>query len=120
MTVDAKFARLLENLKVEDPWLPPNTWESIPSESGLHSSSSSSHQPNQPLSHLSTLSVSSSSSSKLTYAFHCNAMRLAIGKPSQFATIAFLLFQALLFHRYISMHFELNSADIYGPRNQVW
>ncbi|KAG2375414.1 uncharacterized protein HKW66_Vig0164320 [Vigna angularis] len=59
MAVDTKFARLLEDLKVEDPWLPPNSWESIPSESGLHSSSSSSHPPNQPLSHLSTLSESS-------------------------------------------------------------
>ncbi|XP_027914049.1 uncharacterized protein LOC114173703 isoform X1 [Vigna unguiculata] len=59
MTVDTKFMRLLENLKVEDPWLSPNTWESIPSESGLHSSSTSSHPQNQPLSHLSTLSESS-------------------------------------------------------------
>jgi len=67
MTVDTKFTGLLENLKVEDPWLSPNTWESIPSESGLHSSSTSSHPQNQPLSHLSTLSVSSSFSLKLTY-----------------------------------------------------
>lgn len=55
-------ASLLENLKLEDPWLPPNTWESIPRESGLRhglglrvpvrSSSSTSNQ------NLSTLSVS--------------------------------------------------------------
>ncbi|KAK7405823.1 hypothetical protein VNO78_07433 [Psophocarpus tetragonolobus] len=50
--IDTKFASLLENLKVQDPWLPPNTWESIPSESGLHSSPKS----GQPLCHLSTLS----------------------------------------------------------------
>lgn len=34
MAVDANFASLLEKLKVEDPWLPPRTWESIPSQSG--------------------------------------------------------------------------------------
>ncbi|CAJ1924372.1 unnamed protein product [Sphenostylis stenocarpa] len=55
--VDTKFACLLENLKVEDPWLPPNTWESIPSESGLRPASS--NKSKQPLSHLSTLSESS-------------------------------------------------------------
>nr|KYP45098.1 hypothetical protein KK1_033380 [Cajanus cajan] len=55
MMVDTKFASLLENLKVQDPWLPPKTWESIPSESGLRSSPKS----NQPLCHLSTLSESS-------------------------------------------------------------
>uniref|UniRef100_A0A5B7BZ58 Gamma-tubulin complex component 6 n=1 Tax=Davidia involucrata TaxID=16924 RepID=A0A5B7BZ58_DAVIN len=35
MAVDANFASLFENLKMEDPWLPPRPWESIPSESGL-------------------------------------------------------------------------------------
>ncbi|GLT60971.1 hypothetical protein SLA2020_337090 [Shorea laevis] len=34
MAVDANFASLFEKLKVEDPWLPPRTWESIPSQSG--------------------------------------------------------------------------------------
>ncbi|TKY71263.1 microtubule cytoskeleton organization [Spatholobus suberectus] len=53
--VDVKFASLLQNLKVQDPWLPPNTWESIPCESGLRSSP----KPNQPLCHLSILSESS-------------------------------------------------------------
>ncbi|RDX93277.1 Gamma-tubulin complex component 6, partial [Mucuna pruriens] len=53
--VDKKFASLLENLKVEDPWLPPKTWESIRCESGVHSFPKS----NQPLCHLSTLSESS-------------------------------------------------------------
>jgi len=71
MAVDMKFVQLLENLKVEDPRLSPNTWESIPSESGLHSSSS--HSLNQPLSHLSTLFVSSSSSSKLTYSIRLHS-----------------------------------------------
>ncbi|KAF8039693.1 hypothetical protein BT93_B2031 [Corymbia citriodora subsp. variegata] len=39
MAVDASLASLYEKLRVEDPWLPPRTWESIPSESGhrLHS-----------------------------------------------------------------------------------
>ncbi|XP_027360926.1 uncharacterized protein LOC113869026 [Abrus precatorius] len=55
--VDTKFAWLLENLKVQDPWLPPSTWESIPCESGLCSSPSS--KLSQPLHHLSTLSESS-------------------------------------------------------------
>ncbi|KAA8543954.1 hypothetical protein F0562_021869 [Nyssa sinensis] len=34
MAVDTNFASLFENLKLEDPWLPPRPWESIPSESG--------------------------------------------------------------------------------------
>lgn len=60
-------ASLLENLKVDHhPWLPPNTWESIPSESGVpigigvppHSSSNQT---------LSTLSVSST-----LFRFHNN------------------------------------------------
>ncbi|XP_062015511.1 uncharacterized protein LOC133732069 isoform X1 [Rosa rugosa] len=35
MAVDTNFASsLLQNLKLEDPLLPPTTWESIPSESG--------------------------------------------------------------------------------------
>ncbi|KAG5090146.1 hypothetical protein JHK86_002758 [Glycine max] len=57
--VDTKFASLLlENLKLQDPWLPPDTWESIPSESGLLLSSPIPNS-NQPLCHLSTLSESS-------------------------------------------------------------
>ncbi|XP_059430349.1 uncharacterized protein LOC132163972 isoform X4 [Corylus avellana] len=42
MAVDTNFALLFEKLKVEDPWLPPRTWESIPSESGRRGSLSSS------------------------------------------------------------------------------
>ncbi|KAK1591885.1 hypothetical protein Q3G72_015278 [Acer saccharum] len=35
MAVDTNFASLLlDKVKVEDPWLPPTTWESIPSQSG--------------------------------------------------------------------------------------
>ncbi|KAL5765353.1 hypothetical protein ACOSP7_015970 [Xanthoceras sorbifolium] len=35
MGLDRNFASvLLEKVKVEDPWLPPTTWESIPSQSG--------------------------------------------------------------------------------------
>ncbi|XWS52751.1 hypothetical protein CRYUN_Cryun11dG0099100 [Craigia yunnanensis] len=34
MAVETHFASLFEKLKVEDPWLPPRTWESIPSQSG--------------------------------------------------------------------------------------
>lgn len=45
MAVDTNFASLFQNLKIEDPWLPPRTWESIPSESGLPLSHSSSSQP---------------------------------------------------------------------------
>ncbi|CAN0923345.1 Gamma-tubulin complex component 6 [Linum grandiflorum] len=32
MAVDTNFGSLFEKLKVEDPWLPPSTWESIPSQ----------------------------------------------------------------------------------------
>ena len=61
MVDDANFASLFENLKVEDPWIPPKTWESIPSESGLHSHSedASLFSSNEPLYDLSTVSVSS-------------------------------------------------------------
>ncbi|KAK7308197.1 hypothetical protein VNO77_41797 [Canavalia gladiata] len=55
---DAKFASLLENLKVQDPWLPPSTWESIPCESGPRSSSFSTTKSNKPLHDLSALSES--------------------------------------------------------------
>lgn len=34
MAVDASLASLYEKLKLEDPWLPPRTWEFIPSQSG--------------------------------------------------------------------------------------
>ncbi|XVE59725.1 hypothetical protein DITRI_Ditri05aG0069400 [Diplodiscus trichospermus] len=34
MAVETNFGSLFEKLKVEDPWLPPRTWESIPSQSG--------------------------------------------------------------------------------------
>ncbi|XP_048136098.1 uncharacterized protein LOC115734393 isoform X3 [Rhodamnia argentea] len=34
MAEDASLASLYEKLKVEDPWLPPRTWESIPSQNG--------------------------------------------------------------------------------------
>ena len=36
MEVDSRFEEsLLRSLKLEDPWLSPKTWESIPSESGV-------------------------------------------------------------------------------------
>ncbi|KAM7528373.1 hypothetical protein LguiB_031783 [Lonicera macranthoides] len=57
MAVDTSFASLFENLKLEDPWLPPRPWESIPSESGLTTSSSSSLSTT--LYHTSTLSEAS-------------------------------------------------------------
>ncbi|XVF74370.1 hypothetical protein PTKIN_Ptkin13bG0105200 [Pterospermum kingtungense] len=34
MAVETNFSSLFEKLRVEDPWLPPRTWESIPSQSG--------------------------------------------------------------------------------------
>ncbi|KAI3804386.1 hypothetical protein L1987_25880 [Smallanthus sonchifolius] len=45
MAVDTDFASLLNNLKVEDPWLPPRPWESIPTESGLSLTSTSLPSP---------------------------------------------------------------------------
>ncbi|KAL7202889.1 hypothetical protein ACSBR1_034362 [Camellia fascicularis] len=44
MAVDTNFASLFENLKLEDPWLPPRPWESIPSESGFSHSNNSTSQ----------------------------------------------------------------------------
>ncbi|GMH11154.1 hypothetical protein Nepgr_012995 [Nepenthes gracilis] len=34
MAVESNFKSLFQNLKLEDPWLPPKPWESIPSVSG--------------------------------------------------------------------------------------
>ncbi|XP_058778579.1 uncharacterized protein LOC131652661 isoform X2 [Vicia villosa] len=56
----ASSASLLHNLKIHDnPWLPPKTWESLPSESGLRARSSSPSNPssNQTLSTLSEQSL---------------------------------------------------------------
>jgi hypothetical protein len=60
MAVDTNFALLFEKLKVEDPWLPPRTWESIPSESGRRGSLSPSHfsSSSHPLYDASIVSVS--------------------------------------------------------------
>ncbi|KAJ0078980.1 hypothetical protein Patl1_23692 [Pistacia atlantica] len=59
MAVDTNFTGfLLEKVKVEDPWLPPRTWESIPSQSGTFLSSSSS-QNHQLLADTSTVSEAS-------------------------------------------------------------
>lgn len=64
MAVKSGLASLYEKLKVEDPWLPPRPWESIPSESGVSgsriaSSSPPSHSENRLLG-ASTVSVSPS------------------------------------------------------------
>ncbi|XP_021658753.2 uncharacterized protein LOC110648730 isoform X2 [Hevea brasiliensis] len=62
MAVDANFASLLDNLKVEDPWLPPTTWESIPSQNGARVSSSlppNSSPPQPPLHRPSSVSEAS-------------------------------------------------------------
>ncbi|KAJ0013232.1 hypothetical protein Pint_20915 [Pistacia integerrima] len=59
MAVDTNFTGfLLEKVKLEDPWLPPRTWESIPSQSGTFLSSSSS-QNHQLLADTSTVSEAS-------------------------------------------------------------
>ncbi|KAL1317103.1 hypothetical protein HN51_069202 [Arachis hypogaea] len=57
MGVDARFAFLLQNLRLQDPWVPPSTWESIPSESGLRPSFPSSSVSDQTLSALSESSL---------------------------------------------------------------
>ncbi|CAI0452396.1 unnamed protein product [Linum tenue] len=43
MAVDTNFASLFEKLKVEDAWLPPSTWESIPSQNAASRRSHSGH-----------------------------------------------------------------------------
>ncbi|KAM1040849.1 hypothetical protein TB1_029431 [Malus domestica] len=60
MAVDTNFASsLFDKLKLDDPWLPPTNWESIPSETGnshlLNPNSSSS----QSLYHASVVSEAS-------------------------------------------------------------
>ncbi|KAG0464865.1 hypothetical protein HPP92_019029 [Vanilla planifolia] len=46
MEVDSGFHYLLQNLRLEDPWIPPKNWESISSECGAERSSSPAQQPN--------------------------------------------------------------------------
>lgn len=78
MAVDTNFkGLLLEKVKGEDPWLPPRTWESIPSQSGTFlSPSSSSSQNRQLLADTSTVSVSSTF---YFSAFSFNRLVLRIG-----------------------------------------
>ncbi|KAI9116875.1 hypothetical protein K1719_012241 [Acacia pycnantha] len=60
MAVDTNLAVLFDNLKVEGPLIPPKNWESIPSESGLHSHSDAlTSSSSQPLYDLSTVSEAS-------------------------------------------------------------
>ncbi|XP_038986939.1 uncharacterized protein LOC103722329 isoform X3 [Phoenix dactylifera] len=49
MEVDRNFSSLLRNLKMDDPWNPPKTWESIPSESGAARSGDSGRGPQDPV-----------------------------------------------------------------------
>lgn len=58
MAVDASLASLYEKLKVDDPFLPPRPWESIPSESGLSHSRCRASSSGQRLFDISTVSVS--------------------------------------------------------------
>lgn len=77
MAVDTNFKGfLLEKVKGEDPWLPPRTWESIPSQSGTFLSPSSSSQNRQLLADTSTVSVSSTF---YFSAFSFNRLVLRIG-----------------------------------------
>ncbi|MED6217760.1 hypothetical protein PIB30_020556 [Stylosanthes scabra] len=59
MGVDARFPSLFQNLKLQDPWVPPSTWESITSESGFRPSLTSPHSFLSDQQPLSTLSESS-------------------------------------------------------------
>ncbi|KVH88343.1 hypothetical protein Ccrd_024043 [Cynara cardunculus var. scolymus] len=61
MAVDAEFASLLNNLKVQDPWLPPRPWESIPTESGLSVTSTSLSSPSSSRRFYDTSTVSEAS-----------------------------------------------------------
>ncbi|KAK9170193.1 hypothetical protein Syun_002333 [Stephania yunnanensis] len=45
MAVDPSFASLFQNLKSDDPWLPPKTWESIATESGVRHPENQSSSP---------------------------------------------------------------------------
>ncbi|KAL5708845.1 hypothetical protein ACHQM5_019600 [Ranunculus cassubicifolius] len=56
MAVDSNFSSLFHNLKLEDPYLPPKPWESIPSESGLPHSHPSDSNPSDSLYDPSTVS----------------------------------------------------------------
>ncbi|KAJ8478436.1 hypothetical protein OPV22_022163 [Ensete ventricosum] len=49
MEIDPNFSSLLRTLRVDDPWVPPKTWESIPSESGSVRSADSCGQSQDPI-----------------------------------------------------------------------
>ncbi|XP_018675476.2 uncharacterized protein LOC104000382 isoform X3 [Musa acuminata AAA Group] len=49
MEIDPNFSSLLRTLRVDDPWVPPKTWESIPSESGRVRSADSCGQSQDPI-----------------------------------------------------------------------
>ncbi|RWW11682.1 hypothetical protein GW17_00024692 [Ensete ventricosum] len=58
MEIDPNFSSLLRTLRVDDPWVPPKTWESIPSESGSVRSADSCGQSQDPIYESSLISVS--------------------------------------------------------------
>lgn len=58
MEIDPNFSSLLRTLRVDEPWVPPKTWESIPSESGRVRSADSCGQSQDPIYESSLISVS--------------------------------------------------------------
>ncbi|URE42113.1 Spc97 / Spc98 family [Musa troglodytarum] len=57
MEIDPNFSSLLRTLRVDDPWVPPKTWESIPSESGRVRSADSCGESQDPIYESSLISV---------------------------------------------------------------
>ncbi|KAL8144074.1 hypothetical protein V2J09_017106 [Rumex salicifolius] len=85
MAVESSFSALLQNLKLDDPWLPPKPWEYIPSQSGLVSSASF---PNSSSSNPSFYDLSSVSEASLVrlvmYALQgCQSSLVSIEKISE-------------------------------------
>ncbi|URE42112.1 Spc97 / Spc98 family [Musa troglodytarum] len=58
MEIDPNFSSLLRTLRVDDPWVPPKTWESIPSESGRVRSADSCGESQDPIYESSLISES--------------------------------------------------------------
>lgn len=89
MAVDLHFEEsLLRKLKLEDPWLPPKPWESVPSESGASDSLYSNHASfNGCLYDLSSVSVSSSSQIKSFYSFELKAILLVLSIEALFSSV---------------------------------
>lgn len=101
MAVDTNlnFQSLFESLKVEDPWLPPRTWESIPSQS---------QQTHLPSRRSAGISSSSVSVSFLVHFLYLHPSFFRITTCSTFSLLSIILVAILSFGIVILLVYLLN------------